>query len=181
VITPKDDGDLAPLDLRPDQEVLEQYWGEWYMKLHDDAEPPKTNHCAGDSTANCGSARAGFTVDPYGNLYPCVALRRSAGNLLEIDDLPALWRDSQVLNEVRDLTVKARTMLDAHEDGEYFSGFCLGVAEVQTGDPLGLYPQVELNTRAVRRHYELLQIEDRPASGAGRSCQKETEGSEKIA
>jgi MoaA/NifB/PqqE/SkfB family radical SAM enzyme len=181
VITPKDDGDLDPLSLRPDDEALEKYWGEWYMKLHNDQEPPKTNHCAGDSNANCGAARSGFTIDPYGNLYPCVALRRNAGNMLEMDDPADVWKNSPVLNEVRALTVKARAKLDEHESGEYFSGFCLGVAEVQTGDPLGLYPQVELNTESVRKHYELLQIGDAPRKIRAAEPGQTDEGSEKIA
>jgi MoaA/NifB/PqqE/SkfB family radical SAM enzyme len=181
VITPKDDGSLDPLSLRPDDEILEKYWGEWYFQLHDGQEPPKTNHCAGDSTANCGSARSGFTIDPYGNLYPCVAFRRNAGNVLEIDDLPALWRESPVLNEVRDLTVKARAKLDSHENGQYFSSFCLGVAEVQTGDPLALYPQVELNTESVKRHYELLQIGETAQKAPVGRRRPAGDGSEKIA
>ena len=81
-----------------------------------------------------------------------------AGNVLEMDDLSGVWKTSPVLNEVRDLAVEARKRLDALEDGKYFNGFCPGVAEVQTGDPLGMYPQAEINAKGVRRHYELLQI-----------------------
>ena len=79
--------------------------------------------------------------------------------------------------------MKARAKLDEHENGQYFSSFCLGVAEVQTGDPLGLYPQVEANTEAVRRHYELLQIEDRAQGSSAREMKagQGGEGSEKIA
>lgn len=157
VITPKDDGDLDPLALRADDGFIEKYWGEWYEKLHDGHLPPRANHCAADSSANCGTARAGFTIDPYGNLLPCVALRRPAGNVLEMDDLKSVWFGSPVLQEVRDLAVTARKRLDKHPDGPYFT-FCLGVAEVQVGDPLGLYPQAEINAKAVHRHYDLLQI-----------------------
>jgi MoaA/NifB/PqqE/SkfB family radical SAM enzyme len=121
--------------------------------------PPRTNHCAADATANCGSGRSGLTLDPYGNILPCVALRRPAGNILETDDLESLWRTSPVLNGVRDLAVDARQKLDKHENGKYFT-FCMGVAETQTGDPLAIYPQAEINAKAVRRHYDLLQIED---------------------
>ncbi len=159
VITPKDDGNMDPLDLRADDETIRKYWGEWYTELTGGVAPPRANHCAGDSEANCGTARGGFTLDPYGNILPCVALRRSAGNILEIDDLPELWQNSPVLNEVRDLAVEVRGKLDQHEDGQYFT-FCLGVAEVQTGDPLGIYPQAEINAKSVRRNYELLQIKD---------------------
>jgi hypothetical protein len=57
------------------------------------------------------------------------------------------------------VAVEARRMLDKHPDGRYFS-FCPGVAESQTGDPLGLYPQAEINAKSVRRHYDLLEIEE---------------------
>jgi MoaA/NifB/PqqE/SkfB family radical SAM enzyme len=158
-ITPKDDGSQDPLALRPDDEFIEKYWGEWYDKLHDGQLPPKANHCAADSTANCGTGRAGFTIDPYGNILPCVAFRRKVANILEVEDIRTLWRTSPVLQEVRDLSVEARKKLDEHRDGPYFA-FCLGVAELQQGNPLALYPQAEINAKAVRRHYELLQIGD---------------------
>ena len=158
VITPKDDGNLDPLALRPGDDFLEQYWGEWYAALHNGQLPPRGNHCASDGTANCGTGRSGFTIDPYGNLLPCVAFRRKAANMLEVDDLASLWRKSPVLNEVRSLSVEARKRLDERDDAGYITGFCLGVAETQTGDPLASYPQLEVNARAVRRSYELLQI-----------------------
>lgn len=162
VITPKDDGNLDPLALRPDDAFLEKYWGEWYSKLHDGRLPPRANHCASDGgAANCGTGRAGFTIDPYGNILPCVAFRRKAGNILEIDRLASIWHSSPELTQVRDLAVEARQKLNDHPDGQFFV-FCLGVAENQTGDPLAVYPQAEVNARAVRRHYELLQIGDGP-------------------
>ena len=159
VITPKDDGNLDPLSLRADDEFTNRYWGEWYSELHNGQEPPKGNHCASDgSSANCGTGRSGFTIDPYGNLLPCVAFRRVAGNVLEMDDLGEVWRTSPVLNEVRDLAFQATERLKEHRDGGFFAGFCLGVAEKQTGDPLGVYPQAEVNAKALRRNHELLQI-----------------------
>jgi MoaA/NifB/PqqE/SkfB family radical SAM enzyme len=163
VITPKDDGNQDPLSLRADDEVIEKYWGEWFQELHDGQLPPRANHCAADSTANCGSARAGFTIDPYGNILPCVAWRQNAGNILEVEDLKELWARSPVLNHVRDTAVDVRKKLDKHENGKYFT-FCMGVAETQTGDPEAMYPQAEINAKAVRRHFELLQIGESRAS-----------------
>jgi MoaA/NifB/PqqE/SkfB family radical SAM enzyme len=163
VVTPKDDGSLAPLELRADEEFLKKYWGEWYADLHEGKLPPRANHCAGDANANCGSGRAGFTIDPYGNILPCVALRRKVANILEIDNLEEIWNSSPVLLEVRELAIEARKRLDRHADGPYFS-FCMGVAEAERGDPLALYPQAEINARAVHSHYELLRIRD-PETG----------------
>ena len=158
VITPKDDGNLDPLALRPDDAFLEKYWGEWYLDLHHGKKPPRQNHCAADGVeANCGTGRSGFTIDPYGNILPCVAFRRPVANILEIGSLNDIWGNSPVLNEVRQLAVDARTRLNKHENGQYIQ-FCLGVAEKQVGDPLGIYPQADLNAKSVRRSYELLQI-----------------------
>lgn len=160
VITPKDDGNLDPLALRPDDDFLQKYWGEWYLDLHHGRLPPRTNHCASDgASANCGTGRSGFTIDPYGNILPCVAFRRPVANILEIESLSAIWGSSPVLKEVRDLAVDARSKLNGLENGQYFQ-FCLGVAEKQVGDPLGIYPQADINARAVKRSYELLQIGD---------------------
>ncbi len=158
VITPKDDGSPDPLALRADEEFLAKYWGEWYLDLHHGKLPPRSNHCASDrAEAICGSGRAGFTLDPYGNVFPCVALRRRIANILEIERLEEIWKRSPVLEEVRTLAVDAKRKVDEHENGPYFT-FCMGVAENQTGDPLELYPQAEINARAVRRAYDLLQI-----------------------
>lgn len=162
VITPKDDGNLEPLSLRPSEAFLEKYWGEWYMDLHHGRRPPRTNHCASDKAeANCGTGRSGFTVDPYGNILPCVAFRRKVANILEIESFDQIWRTSKVLEEVRDLSVQARQRVNQHENGTYMT-FCLGVAESQLGDPLAIYPQVDINARAVRRAYDLLVIGDAP-------------------
>jgi MoaA/NifB/PqqE/SkfB family radical SAM enzyme len=165
VITPKDDGSQDPLSLRPGDEFIRKYWGEWYSRLHDGLDPPRGNHCESDGTAACGTGRSGFTVDPYGNLLPCVALRRKVANVLEIDSLAQVWAESPVLREVRDLAVEATSRLAGHPDGAFFAGFCLGVAEKQTGDPLGLYPQAEINAKAVRRNSELLRIGGSPGKG----------------
>jgi MoaA/NifB/PqqE/SkfB family radical SAM enzyme len=165
VITPKDDGNQDPLTLRADDGFVEKYWGEWYSALHDGQPPPKGNHCESDGTANCGTGRSGFTIDPYGNLLPCVAFRRKVANLLEVDNLLDLWFNSPVLNEVRALAIEAPKRLAQHPDAAFFSDFCLGVAENVTGDPLAVYPQVEINAKAVRRNYELLQIGTGPDMG----------------
>ncbi len=168
VITPKDDGNLDPLSLRPGDEFLKKYWAEWFSELHHGMLPPRANHCASDTDeAVCGSGRSGFTLDPYGNVFPCVAFRRKAANILEIDSLEQIWRRSPVLGEVRDLAVQARRKLDGHEDGPYFT-FCMGVAEKQVGGPLEMYPQAEINAKAVRHAYDLLQI----GGGAPRSTRR---------
>ena len=43
----------------------------------------------------------GTAIDPYGNILPCVALRRTVANILEIDSFEEVWTTSPVLAEVR--------------------------------------------------------------------------------
>ncbi len=160
VITPKDDGNLDPLELRAGDEFFEKYWAEDFPKLHHGQLPPRANHCAPEGTeASCGTGRSGFTIDPYGNILPCVAFRRKVANILEIESLQQVWGDSPVLKEVRDLSIRAQDKLKKLPDGEFYT-FCLGVAETQLGDPLAIYPQVEINAKAVKRAYRLLRIGD---------------------
>ena len=103
--------------------------------------------------AVCGTGRTTVAIDPYGNIYPCIQWRRKAGNILEVDDLTQLWRQSEVLETVRDLAMQIpKTTLQDCESGE-FCTFCLGVAEVQTGDPLSMYPQALTNARAKAKSF----------------------------
>jgi MoaA/NifB/PqqE/SkfB family radical SAM enzyme len=60
-----------------------------------------------ESRKQCGAGSATITVDPYGNVYPCVQWRRHVGNLHE-SSIIDLWRNSGVLGEVRQLTAAAR-------------------------------------------------------------------------
>jgi radical SAM protein with 4Fe4S-binding SPASM domain len=110
--------------------------------------------------ANCGTGRSTIALDPYGNIYPCVQWRRSAGNITEVEDLRSLWLHSPVLNEVRRIAVEIpKTTLKTCESGEFCS-FCPGVAEVQTGDPRNIYPQIKMNAEIRKqKHQEYLAIQ----------------------
>lgn len=152
VITPRDDGDTSPLALQADREFLEALWSPEYADLtHEEAPVPRNDTLI---QANCGTGRSTIALDPYGNIYPCVQWRRSAGNVTEVEDLRALWTESPVLNEVRRIALEIpKTTLKTCESGEFCS-FCPGVAEVQTGDPRNLYPQVKLNSEIRKQKHD---------------------------
>lgn len=160
VITPRDDGDTSPLALQADREFLERFWSPEYADLtHEEVPVPR------DDTrvqANCGTGRSTIALDPYGNIYPCVQWRRSAGLITEVQDLKALWNHSPVLEEVRRIAMEIpKTTLKTCESGEFCS-FCPGVAEIQTGDPRNIYPQVKMNSDIrKKRHTEFLEIQSR--------------------
>ncbi|HET9513495.1 MAG TPA: radical SAM protein, partial [Gemmatimonadales bacterium] len=163
VITPRDDGDTSPLALQADRDFLEQLWSPEYKDLtHEEVPVPRNDTMI---EANCGTGRSTIAIDPYGNIYPCVQWRRSAGNVTEVADLRALWINSPVLNEVRRIALEIpKTTLKTCESGEFCS-FCPGVAEVQTGDPRNIYPQVKLNSEIRKKvHSDYLSIQSKTPS-----------------
>ena len=154
VITPRDDGDTDPLRLQATPEFLTRFWSEEWKELRGGQSVVPTDHV--EIRANCGTGRTTIALDPYGNIFPCVQWRRKAGNVLEVEDLAELWQTSPVLEEVRRLALEVpRSTLSACETGE-FCNFCLGVAEVQTGDPTKMYPQALANSRAKAHSHEQL-------------------------
>jgi MoaA/NifB/PqqE/SkfB family radical SAM enzyme len=160
VITPRDDGDTSPLALQASSEFLDRFFSSESADLTGEDAPAPRDDCA--VKAVCGTGRSTISLDPYGNIFPCVQWRRKAGNIREIDDLRTLWLESPVLKEVRRIAEEIpQTTLKGFEHGA-FAHFCAGVAEVQTGDPRNLYPQVRTNAQIrAAKHQELLTIRSR--------------------
>ena len=162
VITPRDDGDQSPVTLQAGVEFLDRFFGSEFADVTREEEPRPRD----DSKvkAVCGTGRSTIALDPYGNLFPCVQWRRKVGNITEVEDLRTLWRSSPVLQEVRRIAEEIpQTTLKEFEHGA-FAMFCAGVAEIQSGDPRSLYPQVKTNA-AIRaaRAAQLLTIRSRQA------------------
>ena len=152
VITPRDDGDKDPLRLMATDEFLEAFWTDDAYRTARKEPVPLPRH-DGPGEAVCGTARSSFAIDPYGNIYPCVQLRRKAGNIKELASLRDMWRTSPVLIEVRRQAVEiAQETLKVAKNGDQ-CGFCMGVAEVQLGDPKALYPQIAKNAEYRAKAY----------------------------
>ena len=149
-ISRRDDGDAAPLQITPSREGIARL-------LRIQGERAEANRAlrgkpAADSgitaaptasapTKHCGAGSSSVTVDPYGNVYPCVQWRRHAGNLHE-ESIRSMWTGSAELAEVRRLTVDVKQVVDAHPTPGF--GFCPGLAEKETGHSTHLYPVARL-------------------------------------
>jgi MoaA/NifB/PqqE/SkfB family radical SAM enzyme len=152
-ITPRDDGDPGPLSVAPSRAGVARLLAlqrERATARQTDREPRAAEVAEAASFKHCGAGSATVTVDPFGNVYPCVQWRRRVGNLHE-QSIQAIWRQSRELAEVRRLTVDVKQAISQH--GPLGFGFCPGLAEQETGDPAGLYP-------AARR---LLELRQQPA------------------
>ncbi|UCF66382.1 MAG: radical SAM protein [Acidobacteriota bacterium] len=135
-ITPTDDGDLSPLSLAADREFMVEFFVDQVRRGARGLNPrPVTK-----MKQNCGTGRVGLTIDPYGQIFPCVAWRRPVANILDIDDLAALWRGpNETLDYVRKVAEEVpQTTLVKHEEAA-FASFCPAVAEKETGDPYAFY------------------------------------------
>lgn len=155
-VTPCDDGGVEPLSIALSREALERLFsiqaarsGSLSVAREGDegtTPVPIEKHC--------GAGSAGIAVDPYGNVYPCVQWRRPVGNLHQ-QSIRDIWTGSAGLREVRELTARAKEVVDAQGLAGPLLNFCPGLAETRTGDPLRVYPD------AVRRAEVLREVLER--------------------
>ncbi len=54
----------------------------------------------GEALRGCGAGRSAFCVNPYGDVYPCVAWPVVVGNVLK-DGFERVWKESPLLEELR--------------------------------------------------------------------------------
>src|SRR5437867_806333 len=153
VITPRDDGDKDPLKLMATDEFLARFWrDEAYEGARRERVP--LPRCDGAGEAVCGTGRSSLTIDPYGNIYPCVQWRRKVANIKELGSLKEMWQTSPVLNEVRRTAVEIAQQVLKEAPAGAFYNFCAGVADLQVGDPKAIYPQAARNAEFRKQAYE---------------------------
>lgn len=136
-VSPRDDGDTTPLRIRPSMEAVSAAASSpWQQKLVEDAGPAEP--APDDAQLNCGTGATSLTIDPFGNVLPCMQWRnRKLGNIHDTT-IGEIWGGSPELEEVRRLNREA--MARRREiGGEALSkGICLALSEMHTGDPLAV-------------------------------------------
>jgi len=149
-ISRRDDGDATPQQIAPSREGVERLLriqeerALAHRALRGKSGTESIIMAAPVASApakHCGAGSSSVTIDPYGNVYPCVQWRRHVGNLHR-DSIKTLWSGSAELAEVRRLTVEVKQMVDAHPTPGF--AFCPGLAEKETGHATHLYPVARL-------------------------------------
>jgi radical SAM protein with 4Fe4S-binding SPASM domain len=141
-VTPKDDGDLSPLEISPSKEGIERMVRLSMQRSHaavsDDRIPitfRPDNRPSHNPDKNkqkvCGAGSTNLTIDPFGNVFPCVQLRRKVGNIHD-QSVHEIWHESSGLKDVRKLAERALEVAVAGG----LKQFCMGVNELRTGDAL---------------------------------------------
>jgi radical SAM protein with 4Fe4S-binding SPASM domain len=152
-VTPRDNGDQRPLDLAASDEGLRRLYRlqsarmksagknakQEVQRLSDEDMPVPEDK-------QCGAGSSGITVDPFGNVYPCVQWRRPLGNLHE-SSIKDIWKTSEALEGIRTLTVEAKRFVDNRKDELPLLRYCIGCALLCKGNPLMIYPAAEKNSR----------------------------------
>jgi MoaA/NifB/PqqE/SkfB family radical SAM enzyme len=131
-VTPRDDGDLTPLEIGATPEGrrrLFSYGKDAHLAQHGEPEAPPA-----PTSKHCGAGSSAIAVDPFGNVYPCVQWRRPVGNLHR-RSIREIWRGNAGLEEVRRLSEEVKKSLPGGA-----GMFCPGTAEGLTGSPLPVHP-----------------------------------------
>ena len=143
-ITPRDDGSRSPLRHRlSDEDLLnlfrQELTAEWKPREFKDDD-----HV-------CMSGLNLICIDPYGEVYPCVQVKTSAGNLRE-QSLREIWRQSPILRRMRNITRKdfKACATCAFRD---FCVYCPGIALLEEGD---LLKPPSVACREARLRYQVL-------------------------
>lgn len=117
---PKRNGDNSPVSLNISDKELE----ECINKI--DWKPDFRLRNRKPEDPSCNSARTLFSIDPAGNIFPCLEIREKAGNITR-DSFSGIWKNSDVFNKVRD--IKIQDLKDCVDcDNKNFCNRCHGGA-----------------------------------------------------
>jgi mycofactocin biosynthetic radical S-adenosylmethionine protein MftC len=129
-MTPRDDGDLSPLDYSVDAEGLQKT----YRVLAELGKLPSVQRHEGG--INCGLGRITLAVDPDGNVFPCLQWRKAPlGNVKE-GRLSEMWHASASRQEAADVSSAVNETMRASGSALASFPFCPALAFQRTGDPL---------------------------------------------
>ncbi len=140
-ITPMNNGDLFPLNFSPSKEAIIKMYENIYKLNNRETlffSEEEMDKMELDSPFACGAGIANLCIDPYGNVFPCVAWRHKVGNLWE-KGLKDIW-NSKEINKIISINKRAnkRKKINPSLKGEIF---CPGMAEIQYKNPLTIYPE----------------------------------------
>lgn len=159
-VTPRDDGDKEPLSVAPSSDAVRRLYQLQKARIATNRPGTETGRSntkgasfgkddyqasqgreKRQSTASkhCGTGSFGVTIDPYGNVYPCVQWRRAVGNLHR-QTLREIWTTSPQLEEVRRTGSDVKQFVDGLGVAGSKIGFCPALALQSTGSPVKLYP-----------------------------------------
>ncbi len=143
-VTPRDNGDRSPLELTASRDGVLNLLRLEYARVGGGSAPEVGRQAdalmaPAEAGKHCGAGSSGITVDPFGNVYPCVQWRRAVGNLHD-SSIREIWERSPRLQEVRELSAEVKGVVGKEGEAGPLLAFCPGTAEALSGSPLVIYP-----------------------------------------
>lgn len=129
VVFPKDDGTKGPLDFRLDEKDISGIFNSDNRAVS--FEPLKE---VNDDTFMCSAGLNNLLISPYGDIFPCVGMKESAGNL-RLQSIKEI-QNSSILQRVR--STKFSELWACRKcDLAPYCRRCPGLAAAEDGDYLG--------------------------------------------
>lgn len=127
-LTPRDDGDRAPLGFGAGPDGIRRMC----ELLAAEGRPPIVERLPGGT--NCGVGRLTVAIGPTGDVYPCLAWKQSLGNVRS-RRLAELWPASQVRDQAAESARAAHESLRTLPGTASRVAFCPAVSRQVLGDP----------------------------------------------
>ncbi|OFW59069.1 MAG: hypothetical protein A2W01_04235 [Candidatus Solincola sediminis] len=169
LVFPRNDGDREPTLMRLNEEGLERFLRfemEYLPRYLSEVSGFEVDNVAdyiqkcaigprdpqGDKKRYCGAGRTVFALNPYGDIYPCVAFPWPVANVRN-GRLIEAWRESPKLRELREAE------LDLPEQCEHCSlldkcGICRALSYQEEGRAVAVSPEKCRMTHALMRILE---------------------------
>lgn len=103
-ITPRNNGDLTPLQYQIDEKkiaLIEKKWGE---RMNMNRSYPEAGLPRIYENLLCAAARSHCAVNPYGDITPCVQFPLACGNVRN-SHFANIWKNSPELKKIRETMV----------------------------------------------------------------------------
>lgn len=102
LLSPRDDGNPIPLAFQLNSEEILKCLGQ----IHDSGHPIPNDQLPPPDPKDpiCGAGRSSVAISPEGEVFPCVQIRRSAGNILS-QDFSKIWSSSALIQEIRKISL----------------------------------------------------------------------------
>jgi len=125
-ITPKNDGNRDPLDLRVNQENLKELFSDENYFPRKKFAPMRKERFL------CSAGKNLVALSPYGDVYPCLMWLVKVGNLRK-EKFSQIWQESSLLNRLRSIKFKNLKICKTCSLVPYCLR-CPGLAELEDGD-----------------------------------------------
>ncbi|MBI5480607.1 MAG: radical SAM protein [Deltaproteobacteria bacterium] len=137
VVVPCESGACGPCGVRPPDDILREFYGEyaWSQIAAAFSGSRARGALRPLDDAPCLAGATSLFLASDGTIYPCVDLKIPCGSVLT-ESLACIWRGSPGLRRVRDLRWRDLPVCAACQVRDYCN-HCLAVAQNEHGDLLG--------------------------------------------